>query len=160
MTESVNENIGAALGRIPSGLFILTTQWEEHRGGMLVSWVQQVCFQPPMISVALAKGRSIIPLITCSRQFGLCQLSRSEKTLLRKFAGVIKDDEDPFLGLDLIKTSKLPILAGALSYLECEVASHIDVDGDHELFVGRVVAGAAITDDEPIVHLRDNGFKY
>lgn len=162
MTKPLNESVGPSLGRIPSGLFILTTQWEERRRGMLVSWVQQVCFQPPMISVALAKDRSIIQLITDSQRFGLCQLPKSEKTLLRKFAGGVKDDEDPFLNLDLIKTSEasVPVLAGALNYLECQVASHIDVNGDHDLFVGKIVAGASITDGDPFVHIRDNGFRY
>jgi flavin reductase (DIM6/NTAB) family NADH-FMN oxidoreductase RutF len=160
MDDKVRQGIGAALGRIPSGMFILTACHEERRGGMLCSWVQQLCFEPPMISVAVAKGRPIMPLISESRCFGLCQLSKDDKVVLRKFAGGNNVSEDPFLGFDLLhNTSGIPIFSSAMAYVECELAAHLDVEGDHDLFVGKILAGKANA-AEPIVHLRDNGFRY
>jgi flavin reductase (DIM6/NTAB) family NADH-FMN oxidoreductase RutF len=162
MDDDANrDGIGAALGRIPAGLFILTAEHEERRTGILSSWVQQVAFEPPMVSVAIAKGRNIMPLISGSHRFGLCQLPDDDKVLLRKFAGRIESGEDPFLGFDLVSDTQtpLPILANVLGYLECEVKSHMDVDGDHDLFVGRIVAGRYIG-GKPFIHVRDNGFKY
>ncbi len=159
--ESMKESIGAAIGRIPSGLFVLTARHEDRRGGMLVSWVQQACFEPPMVVVAVSKGRPIMPLISESRSFGLCQIAKGDKVLLRKFAGKIDPSEDPFLGFELLESSHsgVPILANVLSYMECEVACHMDVEGDHDLFVGRVVRGGYIK-GEPHVHLRENGYSY
>lgn len=160
MDEKVKQGIGAALGRIPSGMFILTACHEDRRGGMLCSWVQQVCFEPPMVSVAVAKGRPIMPLISESRSFGLCQLSASDKIILRKFAGGTDANEDPFLGFDLIDTATdIPIFASAMSYFECELASHLDVEGDHDLFVGKILVGKS-NGNEPVIHLRENGFRY
>lgn len=157
----LRESIGAALGRIPSGLYVLTARYEDRRLGMLASWVQQACFEPPMVSVALAKGRAIMPLISESRRFGLCQLQDNDRLLLRKFAAGPTIGEDPFLGLDMVQDTVLgvPIVAGAMSYLECEVNCHMDVEGDHDLFVG-VVRNARFVGGSPHVHLRDNGFKY
>ncbi|MFA9479638.1 flavin reductase family protein [Phycisphaerales bacterium AB-hyl4] len=155
--------IAEALGRIPSGLFVLTAQHEDRRQGMLTSLVQQVCFEPPMVCVSVAKGRPIMPLISESRQFALCQLSENDKLLLRKFAGGVDPSDDPFLGFDLVNTHlhNLPVLKHALAYLECELACHLDVEGDHDLFVGRVHAGARLKkDDTPHIHLRENGLKY
>jgi len=153
--------IASALGRIPSGLFILTAGYEDRRIGMLASWVQQVSFEPPMVSVALGKARPIMSLISASRQFGICQLPKDEKVILRKFAGRLNLDEDPFLGFDLLAetVTSAPILTHVLGYLECELACHIDVDADHELLVGKVCGGNYFT-GQPHVHLRDNGFKY
>lgn len=161
MDDANRNDIGAALGRVPAGLFILTAEHEERRTGILASWVQQVAFKPPMVSVAVAKGRNILPLISGSHRFGLCQLPDNDKVLLRKFAGSIDLDEDPFLGFDMVSDTQtpLPILANGLGYLECEVASHMDVEGDHDLFVGRVVAGRYFG-GKPFIHVRDNGFKY
>ncbi len=160
-SDTLKESIGAALGRIPSGLFVLTARHEDRRGGMLASWVQQVCFEPPMVMVAVSKGRPIMPLISESRMFGLCQIPKGDRVLLRKFAGKLDPSEDPFLGFELLDSSHagVPILANVLAYLECEVACHMDVEGDHDLFVGRVIRGGYLG-GEPHVHLRENGFSY
>ena len=160
--EKIIEGIGAALGRIPSGLFILTAWNEDRRMGMLASWVQQVSFKPPLISVAVAKTRPIMPLISESKRFGLCQIPQGDKTNMKKFSGnVDSSDEDPFLGVELINDTvmRVPILANTLSYLECEVTCHLDVDGDHNLFVGRVKGGNYLSGD-PHVHIRKNGYSY
>lgn len=160
MEEKIRQGIGSALGRIPSGMFILTAGHEERRGGMLCSWVQQLCFEPPMVCVAVAKGRPIMPLISESRLFGLCQLSAEDKVIMRKFAGGYDANEDPFLGFDLKQTATgLPIFENVLTTMECELASHLDVEGDHDLFVGKVLAGSS-RGGQPLVHLRENGFRY
>ena len=111
------DSIGEALGRIPSGLFVLTARHEDRRMGMLCSWVQQVCFEPAMVMVAIAKGRPIMPLISESHRFGLCQLAKSDKLLLRKFAGKLEPNEDPFLGLDILDNGPQspPLLANTMS---------------------------------------------
>ena len=160
--ERLQERIGGALGRIPSGLFILTARHEDRSAGMLASWVQQVCFEPPMVSVAVAKGRPIMPLISDSRQFGLCQLPKGDKVNMRKFAGGTEPGDDPFLGFDMVQDTVLesPILSHTLCYLECELCCHMDVEGDHDLFVGRIRGGGMRETGEPWVHIRENGFKY
>jgi len=156
----IHQRIGEAIGRIPSGLFILTARNEEFRSGMLASWVQQVSFKPPMVSVAVAKGRSIMPLISESRQFGICQLPTNEKIIMRKFASGSDPGEDPFLGFEMLSNnSGVPILANVLAYTECDLACHIDVEGDHDLFIGKVYRGKYLS-GEPHVHLRNNGFTY
>jgi len=161
MDENPHEGIGQALGRIPAGLFVLTARHEERRAGILVSWVQQMGFEPPMVCVAVAKGRPIMPLISESRRFGLCQLPDDEKVIRRKFGGGADPAEDPFLGFDMVRQTVLdvPILSLAMSYLECEVVCHVDVEGDHDLFVGAVRGGRYLR-GKPFVHLRQSGFKY
>ncbi len=156
------EGVGLALGRIPSGLFILTARHEDRRLGILASWVQQVSMNPPMVTIAVRKGRPIMPLISESRRFGICQLSAGDRIILRKFLSQNGEQtEDPFLGFEMLKSTILgvPILAHVLSYLECELTCHMDVEGDHDLFVGLARAGAFLG-GEPHVHLREHGFKY
>ena len=162
---AMRDQISDALARIPSGLFILTAQHEERRMGMLTSFVQQVCFEPPMVTVAVAKGRAIMPLISESRQFGLCQIGEGDKVMMRKFATGVTPNEDPFLGFELVQGQlpNLPLLTGTLAYLECELTCHMDVEGDHDLFVGTIRGGACHRKGQkikPHVHLRTNGFDY
>jgi len=159
------DGIGVALSQIPSGLFILTAQHEERRMGMLASFVQQACFEPPMVSVAVAKGRAIMPLISESRQFGLCQLADDDKVMTRKFTSPIGPNEDPFLGFELVqgRMHDLPLLAGAMCHIECELTCHMDVEGDHDLFIGTVRGGGTHhkrKNTKPHIRVRKSGFDY
>ena len=154
-------DISAALARVPQGVFILTARHEDRRMGMVASWVQQAGLEPPMVSVAVAKGRQVMPLISESRHFGLCQVSAGDKMLVRHFSQPLVPGEDPFMGLGLLPplVPGLPILADSLCYLECEVTCHMDVEGDHDIFVGAVRAGHYLK-GEPMLHPRESGLKY
>ena len=114
-----------------------------------------------MVSVAVAKGRPIMALISGSLRFGLCQLGDADKITLRRFVRGVEPPEDPFLGFELVRetVTGVPILRQSLSYLECKAACHVDVEGDHDIFVGLIVAGGFF-EGEPQIHLRENGFRY
>jgi len=160
LSDADRERIGPAIGKIPSGFFILTAAHEDRRTGMLCSWVQQVCFEPAMVSVAVAKGRPIMPLISESRKFALCQLRDDDRTVLRKFAAGHDVNDDPFLGIDLVENKlHVPVIRNTLGYVVCELSCHMDVEGDHDLFVGTVKDGG-FHGGEPRVHVRSNGFSY
>ena len=160
--STLDRSIYQQLGRIPCGTYVLTAQHEDRRMGMLTSWIQQVCFEPPMLCVAIAKGRPIMPLISESRRFALCQLSTEDKIIRRKFSSPGDLKEDPFLGYDLTPgvTSTLPILSASLGYMECEVACHMDVEGDHDIFIARVLAAGVLNEGQPDVRVRENGDVY
>lgn len=131
-----------ALGLIPSGLYAMTASFDGERSAVLVSWVQQCSFDPPMIAVSSPKGRSIAPLIRDSRSFALCQIRRDDLFLLRVLS---RDDSDPYLVLDPIRCESLltgsPCITRGVSALDCEMIRHVDLDGDHEFYIGQVVAG-------------------
>ena len=54
------ERIGAALGKIPSGVFIATSTHDGEEIGMLASFVEQAGFNPPTITVAIGVDLSLI----------------------------------------------------------------------------------------------------
>ncbi len=161
LTAEQKAAVGDALANLPCGLWVLTSDQEDRRMGMLVSWVQQVCFEPAMITVAIEKGRAIMPLISESRRFALCQLGSTDTIQHRKFQREPEPYEDPFLGLELIKARQvgLPILKTSVGFLECELSCHMDVEGDHDLFVGRVISAQRAA-GEPLIRLRENGYTY
>jgi flavin reductase (DIM6/NTAB) family NADH-FMN oxidoreductase RutF len=153
--------ICASLAAIPSGRWVLTAAHEERRMGMMVTWMQQVCFSPPTISLSIAKGSAIMPLLSESRRFALCQLGSGDKTIRRKFSREPSAADDPFLGASLAESlqGKLPILQTSVGFLECELVCHLDVEGDHDLFVGRVTAGGRFAAEGEVV-IREDGFAY
>ncbi len=56
---SNEQNLDPVLGRLPSGIFILTIGSGDRATGMLASWVMQAGFEPPMVTVAIKQGRYV-----------------------------------------------------------------------------------------------------
>src|SRR5947209_8273777 len=94
--------LGQALGRVPSGLFILTVSHEGRSTGMLASWVQQAGFEPPMITVAVGIQRYAGDWIASSRRFTLNQLAAGGKSFLRHFGRGFPPHAPAFEGLRLL----------------------------------------------------------
>ena len=70
------------LGRLPSGLFILTIGTGPRATGMLTSWVMQAGLQPPMVSVAVKLGRYVCDWITAGQPFVLNLVGKQQKSLV------------------------------------------------------------------------------
>src|SRR3954452_2677360 len=101
MSEQLKQSIGKALGKIPSGVFVLTAQHGNENSAMLASWVQQAGFDPPAVSVALAKDRLIIDIIRASRKFALSIVPQDDSSLMKKYARGVAPDVDPFEGVNI-----------------------------------------------------------
>jgi flavin reductase (DIM6/NTAB) family NADH-FMN oxidoreductase RutF len=88
-------------------------------------------------------------------------LGETDRLIIRKFTNGLEPGEDPFLGFELVagRLNKLPILAQTMCYLECELACHMDVEGDHDLFVGHV-RGGGYNGGKPAIHVRTHGYDY
>jgi flavin reductase (DIM6/NTAB) family NADH-FMN oxidoreductase RutF len=154
------ESLAAALGRIPSGLFVLTARRGASETGMLASWVQQCSFDPPQVSVALNKERGVLAWLAEGATFVLNVVPEGGKALVAHFGKGFESGEPAFDGLDVIRERETPpVLRDAHAYLVCRVAGRLDA-GDHVLVVGRVTAGAVLHDGKPTVHLRKTGLKY
>src|SRR5204863_8736683 len=117
-------HLGKAIGRVPSGVFILTTRYERRAGAIMASWVQQSSFDPPALSIALAKGRPIGDAIKASKQLALSIIPEDDKSLMKHYARPIRDDADPFAGVRVVDTpGGMPALGDAPAGLECRVSS-------------------------------------
>ncbi len=152
------KEVGKALGRIPSGLFIVTAKYEEQEDAVLASWVNQCSFDPPEITVAFAKMRSARLLIESSQSFIVNVLGKETNELMKHF---FKSHEGSVF--DGIKTRKgidgVRILSDAVAYLECRLVDVVN-SGDHVVYFGEVVGGKMLKGGEPSIHVRDNGFNY
>ena len=159
--DNTDPAIGKAIGRIPSGVYILTTgspgRWEV----MMASWVQQAAFSPPSVSVAVHKDRPVRGAILSSRRLALAVLPQDDTSLMKKYARGVAPGQDPFEGVETLQTpGGIPIPAGALAWLECELTQAFEFGGDHEIHVARVTAAAVLREGKSFTHLRGNGFHY
>lgn len=129
-----------ALGFDSGSVFALASEFGRSRSIILVRWVQFCCIDPPMVAVSVRKGRPIEPIIRDSHAFALSRLDPAESFIWRKLHKADEHADDP---LELIQYDRLatgsPCIRRALCSLDCEVVRHIDLEGDHELYVGQIV---------------------
>lgn len=159
-----SSDLAAVLGRVPSGLFILTAKNAAgDETGMLASWVQQAGFEPPSVTVAVKQGRYLNDWLAEGPRAALSLVGESQKELLGHFGKGFEPGEDAFDGLEVARTSDgLPVLAEALGWLAGNVTGSVDA-GDHTIYVvGLTEAGRGprLDDEQPWVHLRKNGLGY
>jgi flavin reductase (DIM6/NTAB) family NADH-FMN oxidoreductase RutF len=160
MNSSEVSGLAAVLGKVPSGLFILTVRHDDQETGMLASWVMQAGFEPPMVSVAVKQGRYVEQWLSGGSPFVLNALGENHKSLLSHFGRGFEPGEAAFNGLNVVRTAGgIPALADTLGYLECRPKGHVD-SSDHRVFLAEVTAGTLASDVSPYVHIRKNGLKY
>lgn len=159
---ALTDGLAAALGRIPSGLFIVTWRADDTDRGTLASWVMQAGFEPPLVSVAVALGRDLLASIRAGSPFAVSVLADSQRSLLARFGKPPADGEDPFAGLALDRTpAGVAVFAEAAAWMECRVAGEAAAAAaDHVVVLGRIEAAAGRPEVTPLVHLRRSGLRY
>lgn len=154
------KSLAAALGKVPSGLFILTVRHGEQETGMLASWVQQCSFEPPQVSAAVRGDRDVLAWLVPGTAFTLNVLEEDQTDLLVHFGKGFDLGAPAFTGLAVERPEgAAPVLCDALAYLDCRVTARHQA-GDHDLVIGRVVAGRVLCDGKPLVHVRKSGLRY
>jgi flavin reductase (DIM6/NTAB) family NADH-FMN oxidoreductase RutF len=159
-TDDAHKQLAGALGRIPSGVFIVTVARDGVETGMLASWVQQAAFQPPLITFAVQRGRPLLDLLPNGAMLTINILEAAQTDMIAHFGKGFTPDQDAFAGVAVRRDpGKAPVLEEALACLECRVTGRHSA-GDHELLLAEVIAGAILDDGQPMVHVRKNGMHY
>ncbi|MBM4067466.1 MAG: flavin reductase [Planctomycetes bacterium] len=155
-----SKQLYAALGRVPSGLFVLTIARSDVETGMLASWVQQCSFEPPLLSVAIQRGRDISALLTAGAVFTLNILDDSQTDMIAHFGKGPAKGEPIFNGLEVLRgEGSGPVLNEALGFVNCVVTGKFPA-GDHDLVIAQVIAGRLLNDGQPMVHVRKSASHY
>jgi flavin reductase (DIM6/NTAB) family NADH-FMN oxidoreductase RutF len=150
----------AALGRIPSGLFVLTARHGQAETGMLASWVQQCSFEPLQLTVAIRQGRDINAWLTPGALFTINILDDTQTDMIVHFGRGFALGEPAFTDVEIDRPQgAAPVLCEALAFLECMVEHRIPA-GDHDVLIARVLRGKVLSEGHPMVHLRKSGAHY
>jgi flavin reductase (DIM6/NTAB) family NADH-FMN oxidoreductase RutF len=156
---ALKEKIGPAIGRLASGVYIVTVSVDGNADGMLATWITQAGFEPPSLVVSVNKQRDILQSMKLGDKFTINVLSNRNMDIFKAFAK--PNNSAKFDGLAIKEgTGAGPVFAEAVSYIDLLVKS-INEAGDHQLIVGEVIDGELLNgQDEPMTHLRKDGFKY
>lgn len=135
-----------ALGLFATGVAIITSEVDGVRLGSTVSSFNSVSLSPPLVLFSLARSAYSFASWKKASTFGITVLAEGQSHLATRFARAGEDkwrDTAPVRGI-----TGVPLLPG-LATFECEAYAHYD-GGDHDIFVGRVLAIGA-SESQPLV---------
>lgn len=132
--------VGGAVSLVPGVDAVLASAFEGKRAGVLVHRVMRCGDDPVCIAVAMPKGQRTATLIRDSHAFAISMVERASRLMQERLGPGGEGD-----GLEIFRTRTLatgsPVLVEAVAAMDCEVVRHYDLDGDHEVYVGQVIAG-------------------
>ena len=161
--KSLDGDLDKALGRLSGGLYVVTARQEERASAMVASWVSQASFDPPGITVAVAKDRAIEALLQVGDRFVLNILREDNyQDLMRHFLKRFPPGADRFAGVSTLEgvATGGPVLGDALAFLGCRVSQRME-GPDHWIIYGEVEQGnVSDTEARTAVHHRKVGNHY
>jgi flavorubredoxin/flavin reductase (DIM6/NTAB) family NADH-FMN oxidoreductase RutF len=165
--KALDGDLDKALGRLSGGLYVVTAHQGEgadaRSGAMVASWVSQASFDPPGITVAVAKDRAIEALMQVGDRFVINILREdNHQELLRHFLRRFPPGADRFAGVSTLEGMAAggPVLGDALAFLGCRVAQRLE-GPDHWIIYAVVEQGnVSDTQAHTAVHHRKVGNHY
>lgn len=137
------------MGRFATGVTVVTTAGEGGMGGLTANAVASLSLDPPLVLVAVDKRAGSYPEIKTNGCYAVNILAADQEEISRRFATPGPKD---FSGLawNAVVTGA-PVFAGTLGYVDCRL-KEILPGGDHDIFVGEIVAGDARDDGQPLLY--------
>jgi flavin reductase (DIM6/NTAB) family NADH-FMN oxidoreductase RutF len=152
--------LARALGRIPTGLYVVTTLAEGKPVAFVGSFLMQVGFAPPTLCVAVGKERGPLPALRATGRFTVSVLDGGSAGLMGAFFKKYPPGESAFDHVPHTPApSGLPVLSGALAWLDCRATGEHETR-DHVVVFATVEHGAVQREGDPSIHLRKNGLGY
>jgi len=146
--KKLDSNLDKALGRLSGGLYVVTASQGEgstfRQSAMVASWVSQASFNPPGITVAVAKDRAIESYMQVGEGFVVNILREDNyQKMFRHFLKRFAPGADRFADVDVISNIAEggPVLSDSLAFLDCKVSSRLETP-DHWIIYGTVENGS------------------
>ena len=139
--ETVSERaFRNALGMFPTGVVVITALSGGARLGLTVSSFSSVSLTPPLVLFSVAKRAFHFAAWQTVDRYAINILSEDQVVVSNRFAASAVDKWE---GVPVLSgATGVPILPNVLAALECTAYARYD-GGDHEIFLGRVVAIAS-----------------
>jgi flavin reductase len=136
-------------GKWATGVTVVTTDGPAGKGGLTANAVASLSLDPPLVLVAVAKTAGSHAEIKQNGCYAINILAQHQEEASKRFATPGPKDFSGFTW----KTAATgaPVLEGALAYVDCRLREILP-GGDHDIFVGEVLAGDASDDGVPLLY--------
>jgi flavin reductase (DIM6/NTAB) family NADH-FMN oxidoreductase RutF len=162
MEQPDAETINKVMWQIPTVLCLVGSRAGDEWNGMTQSWVTQVAMRPVLIAISVDATAVTNRLIKASGAFSVNLWDRDDTRVFVKFSKPAVKEGDTLNGRPIREgRTGVPIFTEAVAFLECRVASTIEL-GSHDLFIGEVVDAGIAADREgtPVASIGDTRMKY
>jgi flavin reductase (DIM6/NTAB) family NADH-FMN oxidoreductase RutF len=127
--------------RLTAGVYVVGVAAGDRRDAFTAAWVMQVSFEPLFLGLSINPHNASYELLHAGRGFTVNVLKQGQLDLARRFGTRSGRDEDKLAGVRWrAGRTGAPILDQALAYFDCKLEDRLRA-ADHELVLGRVVAG-------------------
>ncbi|MEM7557140.1 MAG: diflavin flavoprotein [Cyanobacteria bacterium P01_A01_bin.84] len=151
-----------AVGRIIGSVCVITAKQGEVSTGMMGAWVSQATFNPPGITIAIAKDRAIETLMHPGGKLVLNIIAEgNHQEYVKHFRQSFSPGADRFVNFTTTEAENgCLILADALAYLECTVEKRMECS-DHWVIYAIINTGKLLKKDSTTaIHHRKAGNHY
>ncbi len=143
-----------ALYQISSGLYLVSSKDNDHRAGCIINTLMQVTSSPVQVTITVNKENDTTNTILKSRAFSVTMLTKNvDMNIIASFGFQSSKDVDKF-GTREVFTDELGnpyIKEGMNARLACKVVKEVEL-GSHILFVGEVVEGEVLSNEESMTY--------
>jgi len=145
------ESLRDALARLPAGVVLVSTRGGGGFRGLTVTSFTAVSLAPPLVLVCLDRLAATRDAVLEHGAFTASLLARGQQFLADRFSGQAPAADPTWREVPhRLGENGLPIVAGAVAWIECGVRSSHE-GGDHDIVVGAVTAVGS-GGGEPLVH--------
>nr|WP_261574726.1 flavin reductase family protein [Frankia gtarii] len=144
-----------AFRRHAAGVTIVTMNGADGPVGFTATSVASLSQSPPLVSLSLSAGSSIVPTLHAADTLVVHLLSHGQHELAARFAAPGADRFAAPTRWRPLGTGE-PLLTDAAVWLRCRIRERIPA-GDHWLIVAEVVESRAERSDAPLVY-HDGGY--
>ena len=139
-----------ALELVTYGLYVVGTQRGEEKHAVMVNWLTQASFDPPLIALALMKEALSTEMVAASGDFTVNIPAADQLDFAKAFIKRRPQEGNRLGGYEFYtKTTGAPIFKDALAFVECKVVRTVDY-GDHLIFVAEVIDAGAHREGDPL----------
>lgn len=149
LTKPHSDNFRTVLGRLPTGVVVVTGGDPERPSGLVVGSFMSVSLIPPLVAVSPAKASTSWPAIEAGGHFCANILAEGQESLARQFAA---SGGDKFAGLTWspAPATGAPLLDGVSAWIDCRIYERYEA-GDHWLVLGEVLELSILREDGALV---------
>ncbi|MGH2835749.1 MAG: flavin reductase family protein [Solirubrobacteraceae bacterium] len=137
LTRPESENFRTVLGRLPTGVVVVTGGDQEHPSALVVGSFMSVSLEPPLVAVCVAQASTSWPAIEAGGSFCANILGEGQEQLAKRFA---RSGGDKFQGVGWspAPATGSPLLDDVAAWIDCRIYERYAA-GDHWLVLGEVL---------------------
>lgn len=137
------------MSRWATGVAVVTSRDASGPRGATTNALMSLSLDPLLVLVALDHASNTLAAVRDCGRFCINVLSAHQEEIARRFA-TKASGEEKLAGVPHVLVDGVPVLAGVVAWLACELDSELP-GGDHAILVGRPLDAAADDGAEPLV---------